>query len=325
MIIESKYMYDKGCLCFAKKSYVNAREFFELCKYDSSLGYMANLMLIRIDLLEGKYNEASIKLSELVGENNYLRTYLKSLILKGHFKLEQALEYALTLKDMESTRLINALNNEDIIFFNYNLGNIRESDDLVQKAVKDRELSNISHFWKACLLALEDKYEEAYFYLQKVDKNKLKKNVALYDKYSKLRFFVLTKLGKDYRSFNLDSCVYLKEILFGSDQNILINHISLHKEKITPNAVSFLNELDIKKLIEEVKEKIETITPYRDEIVSVYPVTTDKIVSRYKGREIKTIKVISAFKTKKIISMFPIDYAEDLSFLENDTLKRKQI
>lgn len=177
----------------------------------------------------------------------------------------------------------------------------------------------------ACIDIMTYDFYDAYNILNEIDTSTLSKRLMHH--YSITKSYVEYFLGKlNKTQNNLD---YTIMRLFDSDDILLLDHIKKHnneKERYTNGC--FIPDIDLKRLVYNVKERIEGMNANHFEISDMYRFKMDYPIG-YKGDILTNdICVVTSLGLKNIITIYPVllsnEFDQD-NLLNSRELKIKRL
>ena len=320
--MEYEASYQQAVRYFELKDYENARFYFNIAK--ESIAYRA------------------ISLNALILIEIYVTNYQKARNMLEEYKDELYFEYASTYANLEKVEF-NLAKSLDIFLDSFSssenpnkkLGYLAdiyielgeyERARKVLETIKIKPEYIVSANIKIILLnIIEGDYLNAYKLFQKINPNDMNSYF-----YNKLKAVIAYHQGSlmDIKD-DLNLYLYYVQRLLSNDDLDLINHImERHVKRSEETDKSyFLNNIDLKKLITNVRSQIKKLNPSFDKTAFVYNLRFPKQIGYSNDLLTNDIKVVTALGTNKIITMYPIilsDKYNQEGLRENKELKLKR-
>lgn len=309
---------------YKKKLYNQARSWFNVAKEYNEYKNKAIYYLILIDIKQGNYANARSKLN-----STKIPAYLKNLLL---IKLN-TLEYNFEAVKNNCQENMNYIENQPITLLK------------MANAYKQTGDYDISELMLQTLINTSDKYEFvklelAHLYMMKLDfyaADEILKNIdirKLFDNQivscQTLEMYIKYYLGllstKD-NIYNPNDC-YGKYRIFDQSDEALINHIAKHFIQDENYDSYFLKYIDIKKVLEEIKDKITSTNSISELNCERYNIKLDSPIGFNGSDMITDISVITIPNDTTILTMFPIKLSSDFDkegLSTNKTLMKKRV
>jgi len=295
--IDNKYFYNKGCTLYHSGKYGAARDCLSLALYDEKLREKAIIMLVNIDIREGKYRDARERL-KLCSSNK------DTLILLSYL---EKLEYNFNA----SMNMLNKIEENKAKESYYKAILYLDMGDLdTAKALFEKTLSNSYYFSSMVYLViidiLKNDIDEAKRKFDYIDKSKITKE---YDEfYNKLSILISYFLGQDITPYNAPKFIYFRDMLLGDSDSVLFEHVKDHTHR-KYNEVIFRGNIDICDIINEARYRIKGLNPIYSNIMSIYKFNFDEPVGYFDDKEVTGVSVIVPTGTDKIVTMYPTDFS----------------
>ena len=123
--------------------------------------------------------------------------------------------------------------------------------------------------------------------------------------YSNIKGYILYRLGRieEINSYNY----FIKQLINYNEQNT-IEHINKHLDENGYKKIHtiFSKNIDLTRLLEEIKEKIKNEEPNEYTIIEKYIITCDDYIGTIENEKVKQVEVITLPHSKKILTMYPI-------------------
>ncbi|MGM9834377.1 MAG: tetratricopeptide repeat protein [Bacilli bacterium] len=322
---DGRQAFFKGQNCWRNNDYINARYWFEIAFQHSSYREESLSKLIQIEIREGKYAKAREILTE--------HKDLNSILLKQIWGLLENIENNFeTSKKHYSECMINPYMQNKSLLALAKLY-IQTGDNVIaRKMLETLQLNNKfniqSTFGLVGLNILEKNYEDAYNILNTIDEYTLtSKHLQHYRILNAYLLFMLGKLKSVPNNFDpvRDYMIYR---LFDSSEEMLLNHISKHtNQQERNNNGCFFEYIDLKKLLNDARDKIETMNSNHFEVSDMYRFRLDTPIG-YKGDEITSdLCVVTMIGTKDIVTMYPVQLSSEFDsegFTHNEAIALKR-
>ena len=212
-----------------------------------------------------------------------------------------------TEKAKEVLKHVNTLVSKDYYFM--------KNTDKVYRYLKSYNLTKLK------ILMSEQKYQEAHDFC-------LKMNPKIDMDLSNLIFFLENKLNI-LPTFNRSTINYLKRQMIDYQEDDFIEHIKKHQADYNidtdePNSNIFVPELDIIKVVEEIKKYIQSDKAIFNGLYEDYYFFKYDECGRENNKLVNFFKVICFNDTKNFITMCPIKYGKDLPYVDLNYLKEQE-
>ncbi|MCM1370549.1 MAG: hypothetical protein NC181_01480 [Clostridium sp.] len=318
MVNESK-IYNEAMIFLNSYDYASARKRFEyLCKKNGDFCNQARIKLVKIDIKEGKYARVRNILNNSKIHSTEIKFYY-GLLENIEYNFERSKKYySECMKDpsfqykalISLTKLYTQTADYDIA------RNMYETLCLNEKFYVQ------AMFGLVCLNFLEKRYDEANRLLKSIDESTLTpKLLAHYDIMYTYTLYFLGEL-KDYNFDNLEN-KYTISRLFNSSDEVLLNHIKMHKnQKEQFNDGCFLETIDLKDLLEIAREKIKTINANHFELSDMYRFKLDFPIGFKEDNLTYDLCVSTLIGTKDIITMYPVLLSDEFDMEKMSTSKK---
>ncbi len=170
---------------------------------------------------------------------------------------------------------------------------------------------------------IEHNYEKGYKTLKLIKTNNFKPDQA--KDYEAMNFYFSYFLGKiDTQTIqeNLNRRYWIFRLLCDSEQ-ALLKRVNYHKENNkNPMPSYFLNSINLKKLLEEVREKISILNPDSFKLIDRYKFRMDKPIGYEDNQLTYDICVETILGTNKILTMYPVLLSDEFDREGNGTNER---
>lgn len=301
--------YNNGKMYIRKNEDLNARKCFEMAANSFKFRNNALWQIINLDIREGKYHHARKLLEENYAE--YPSSFSKAYGLLENIE-----------NNFEASKSYYAPKIQNIKYRNDNLIGmaklyIQLGDYQDARAIFEFLLSEESYVIQVsidlvCLNILEQNYEQAFTILNGIDKQKLSEKLLQH--YKSLNRYLLYLLGK-------------RRNPSGSKEGLL-QHLKIHKDqrnKATKGC--FFEDIDLQKLVNEARERIEGLNPNHFEVSDMYRFHMDQPIG-FKGEETTNdLCVVTYLESKDIITMYPVKLSDKFDregMSTSEELKRKR-
>lgn len=324
---EFKQAFFNGQDCWRNNDYVYARYWFEIASKHTEYREESLSKLIQIEIREGKYAKAREILTAHKNLNNISLKQIWGLLENIENNFEASKRYyseCMINPDMQPKSLL-------AIAKLY----MQTGDNVVaRKMLETLQLNNKfniqSTFGLVGLNILERNYQDAYKLLKTIDEPKLTPKHLRH--YRILNTYLLSMLGRLKNAPNNFDPVrdYMIYRLFDSSEETLLRHISKHMNQNEKNNNGcFFKYTNLKKLLYDARDKIETMNSNHFEVSDMYRFRLDTPIG-YKGDEITSdLCVVTMIGTKDIVTMYPVQLSsefdnEGFAYDKTIALKRNQ-
>lgn len=326
-ILNERDTYFKAIEYLSNNDYIKSRYYFEIVyQYNGKFGDLALSKLIQIDLKEGKYAKA----------RNLLKTNQSNAIeIKQAYGLLENIENNFEKsKSYYSQCMIDPdMQNKSLLAIAklcIQTGDNEVARKMLETLQINRQFYIQSTIGLVCLNILEENYKDAYKLLKSININQL--TPKLFQHYQILEKRLLRNFGKLKNSNNNFDPVkdYMICRLFDDSEELLLTHISKHmnqKEKSTNGC--FFKYTDLRKLLNDARNKIENMNPNHFEASDMYRFRLDTPIG-FKGEDIThDLCVVTILGTKEVLTMYPVLLSDEfdkegMSESKQLLLKRKQ-
>ena len=315
-----------GLKCYDSGDYVNARKWFNICINNPKYRDISLLKLIKIEIKEGKYKVAR-QMLESAPINNILVTNLYGLLETIEYNHNTSLKYYGKCMNEPSMQYKSLLAIAKIYI---QLGDYSIARTMFETLRLTKEYymrASVGLF--ACNI-LEQDYKSAIKLVEDINFEYLKGNaIKYYEKMFIIAKYFLRELNKR-DAFNSQDNFYMISRLINKDDTLLLNHLEKHHCQNKKDLSGyFMEELDIKDILDDAKPKMDVKNPNHVEISNQYIITLDKPVGFIDGYVTNDICIVTIIGTKDIITMYPILLSnefdrEGLSTSEELKIKRLQ-
>lgn len=316
-----------GQECWKKNDYVNARYWFEISVNDSNFKDDSLSKLIQIEIREGKYSKARQILIENKDINSVALKQVYGLLENIENNFEQSKKYYSECMADPSMQYKSLLAMAKLY--------TQTGDyEVARKMLETLRLNQKFYIQATIGLVTLNIFEHNFFDAQKLmselnESNltpKLMQHYRILDSYIK---YFLGQLRVSDNKFD-PTRDYMIYRLFDHSEDTLLNHIERHRnqaEKETNGC--FFRYTDTKKLLHDVRDRIEDMNANHFELSDMYRFRLDTPIG-YKGDLITSdVCVVTIIGTKDIITMYPVSLSDEfdkegLSTSKELKLKRLQ-
>lgn len=175
-----------------------------------------------------------------------------------------------------------------------------------------------------CLNILEQNYCDALKLLRTINKQDLTKKLMQH--YYILENYILYFLGKlkkdDIRLNTYHS--YMIGRLFDYSDELLLKHIQRHtNQEIRQTKGCFFEDIDLKRLLMDAKNKIETMNPNHFRLSDMYLFRMNRPIGFKEDEITNDLCVVTVTGTKEILTMYPVSLSNE--FGQEQMLDSKQL
>lgn len=322
---EFKQAFFNGQNCWRNNDYINARYWFEIASKHTEFREESLSKLIQIEIREGKYAKAREILTEHKDLNSILLKQIWGLLENIENNFEASKKYyseCMINPDMQHKSLLA------IAKLYMQIGDNIVARKMLETLQLNNKFNIQSTFGLVGLNILEKNYQDAYTLLKTIEEQKL--TPKLLQHYRVLNTYLLSMLGRLKNVPNNFDPVrdYMIYRLFDSSEETLLRHISKHmNQNERNNNGCFFKYTDIKKLLDDVRDKIETMNSNHFEVSDMYRFRLDTPIG-YKGDEITSdLCVVTMIGTKDIVTMYPVQLSSEFDnegFASNKTMALKR-
>ena len=320
--ISPKEAFNNGYTCFSKKDYQNARDWYNISAQDPKYCNQSLARLTLISLKEENYAQARDIL-----ENSDT----KDPLLKRVYGLLERVELNFDRSRKYFSECMAEPKYPYSSFLYLAKLHVQMGDyDMAEKMFQTLQL-NAKFYFQATLDLIYLYSLQTKFYDAK--QNLMTINVSTLDErqlgaYLILEAYLKYFLGELKSSDSEKSCsYYVINYLYNHNDNNLLSHINRHKSS-SINGMCFYPDLDLPKLLMEVRSKIENMNGNHFEICDIYKFSLDYPIG-FKDNEVTyDLCVATLLGTKDIITMYPIILSKDYNkegLLTSEELKLKRI
>ena len=302
--INKKGAYFKGLEFFCRKDYVRARYYFEQAYQDNNFKMDALCKIIHIELREGKYKQARKLLSEAKESDTLKLKKLYGLLENIESNYESSRQYyneCMVDPKFQNKALLA------LAKLNVQTGDTAIAEKMFETLMLNKKFNVQANINLVCLNILEQNYQDAYRLLLQIDRKRL--TPILKHHYNVLNTYLLYLMGnlKEPTSSFKNDQDYIVYRLFDYNDKYLLEHIKKHTNlKYKYAEGCFFKDMDLKKLLYEAKEKIETMNSNHFEVSDMYRFRLDRPIG-FKGNEItKDLCVVTMIGSKDILTMYPV-------------------
>ncbi len=320
--ITPKEAFLNGYTCFSKKDYKNARFWYNISAQTPKYCNRSLARLTLISLKEENYAQARDILENSDTKDPLLkRAY--GLLERVELNFEQSQKYFSECMAYPKYQYSS--------FFDLAKLHVQMGDyDIAEKMFQTLQL-NAKFYFQATLdliylYSLQTKFYEAKQSLMTINVSPLdKRQLEIYlilETY--LKYFLGELRTSDSQKFDAN---YVIKYLYHHNDNILLNHINRHKFS-SKVGMFFYPDLDLPKLLREVRSKIENMNGNHFEICDIYKFSLDYPIGFKEDVAIHDLCVATLLGTKDIITMYPIILSRDYNkegLLTSEELKLKRI
>lgn len=311
-----------GLKCYDLGDYVNARKWFNISINNPKYRDISLLKLIKIEIKEGKYKVAR-EILKNAPINNILVTKLYGLLENIEYNFEASKDYYGKCMRQESLQYKSLLSIAKIYM---QLGDYEIARKMFEtlRLTKDYYIRASTGLFSCSIL--EGDYKSAKKIVDEIDfKYILGTSKKYYERMLILAKYFLNELNKR-DAFNSQDNFYIISRLLDKNDDILLNHLEKHHSQNKKSLSGyFMEELDIKDILDEVKTKMDNVNPNHFEIVDLYPITLDEPVGFIDGYVTRDTCIVTNIGTKDIITMYPILLSDEFDRESLSTSKELRI
>ena len=300
-----------GLKKYRNGDFYNAKLSFQISLNDTNYRDISAFYLIKIDVYLEKMAEAKEKLAKYFPVFSEQYKFLFGIISFCEYNFDISIKNfleAIEIQNNNEDKIVRAKSMLELSKVYLSNGNLEESLDLID------QLDNIIDFEfrsKLVLISIiidliKGNYESAKEKLNKIKGNK--KDKRKIKEYERASLVVNYLLGRDVRSVNVSEYnKYYRDIILGRE-DVLLEHLSLHKKRNLPKSgCCFYDDLDLRKLLEEVREKVKNTNPMYKSFEQIYKLCLDNPIGFYGDKELFSVEVIKVPFVDSIVTVFPID------------------
>lgn len=284
--------------------------------------YLAKL--IKIKILEGKYATARHLLNNSKQDNISLK-FLFGLLenIENNFKTSKKYYHDCLVDPNFQHKSLLAIAKI----------HIQNGDNEIARQMLQTLQLNTNFYVQAtynliALNILEGDYEKAFYLLKTIDITQLTKKLLHH--YRILNLYLLYMLGKLNEIPDYTKQDYMFTRLLDKSDAPLLKHLSKHFDQTQKdNNGCFLESLDLKKLLQDAREKIATINGNHFEITDMYRFRLDEPIGFKHNELTNDLCVVTMIGTQDIVTMYPVLLSSEFDregFSQDKAiaLKRKQ-
>lgn len=296
MSIES--CFKMGIEYYKSKDYEKALYYLEKVKNDKILSSKAIGIIFQIYFRHGLFNKAR----DVLNNTNFY--YYMGLLEEYEGNLNEAYKYfnlALQSKEGYKETLLALARVYAELGFN------KEALDILNK-LTETDVAIRAQFEKICLLTRTFQYQKAYQILEEINTQRLTSNTRKdYKDLIVLLKYRLNLLNKEKFSPQTEYPAYL---LVTKDDDVLLKHINLHTRQSDRYTYGcFFSNIDLNNLLNDVKEKIDSLNPIYCNKTDFYRFSFDRSIGFKGSDKTKDVTVITLLGTKQIITMYPVMFS----------------
>lgn len=295
---------EKGKTYYHKGNYEKATIYLNKACESPKYKLDASTILFQIYFKSGSFDKARSIINETTS-NDPTQSFNLATLEEYENNLTQALKHFTICLEYPEYHNLALLNIAKIYS---ELGFYKESLETLNTLL-NTELYLESKLEIIYLLTRLEEYEKAYNLAKDINPDALNKimkkdyneliNILKY----RLNVLKLSELNhEDYKAY----------LLMTSDNETLLNHIQKHQkqnERFTKGC--FFKDLNLKDLLFQVQEKLESLNPIYVNKTDFYRLSLPKSIG-FKGNDkTKDITIITILGTKQIITMYPVKFSKN--------------
>lgn len=263
------------------------------------------ITIARIMIRENDFDKAR-KILKMINPNTYNSDYYETCAFleyndynfdKSNIYFDKCIDLNARVEEIIFNKAINEMTK----------GNRNIAIAMLESLGLDESFDIRVQFELIILYLYYEEYDKAKRLIDKINPRILEREQFL--KYRILNTYILYHINqlKEYKNMDLSIVSpYHYSVLTSDNDDVLLEHISKHFGYEYDQESYFYNTIDKIKFLEDVKEKIQCINPCFHESSTTYHLNMDDNVGIKNGTPTKSICVVKAINTEKIITVYPI-------------------
>lgn len=297
--------YHQGYDYFCKKNHVKARPLLTMALNDERYRDLALNHLFTADIKDGNYAEARDLLNKYSHQNNLSNYMLFGMIEEIENNFIRSKEYYNMCMQDPEMQVLSLLKLSKIYV---QLGDYDMAHKLLETVSCHEKYLVRAIFDLAVLYVIEGNYEHAYTVLQSHNLSKL--NSRSLHNWRLMHDLISIYLGKldpnDYKSADFGISYTMRQAINPQDERLLSHTRKHFRRSSSLNNGRFKPGIDLKNILEQVREKMKVTNPNHFQITDMYRFKLDEPVGYFGDMKTYDICAMTVVGTQNIITMYPV-------------------
>ncbi len=272
--------------------------------------------LVDLYIKMGNYKQAR-EILKKYGEESNLLSWAKIEIVENNYQASKT--YYEQISDKEEKQNVKFA----LARIEFQLGRYKQGREILESLRYDSKYTVQSIFEECYSYMMDQNYEKGYMILKSMRTNNFKSDQA--EDYKSMEFYFsyyLGKMSKQEIEDNLNQGYWIFRLLCDSD-TALLKHISYHTEGEKNAGLNpFINMLDLKTLLEEVRKRTSDLNPNHLYLMDQYRFKMDRPIGYVDGIPTNDICVSNILGTDRILTMYPVLLSDEFDREGNSTSER---
>lgn len=300
-----KELFYKAGMYLKERDFAKAKEEYFKLLDNPEYRDRALITIARIMIREDDFDKAR-KLLEMINPNTSNSDYFEA------YAFLEYNDYNIDKSNIYFDKCIDLNARVEEIIFNKAINEMTKGNKNIAIAMLESlgviESFNIRVQFELIILYIYyEEYDKAKKLIDRINLKTLTREDFI--KYRILNTYILYHMNELKKCNTSSSSIispYHFNILTNDNDDVLLYHITKHFGNEYNQNGYFYNTLDKIKLLEEVKERLKNINPCFHECSTIFHMNLDENIGVKNGIPTKSICVVKAINTDKIITMYPI-------------------